>query len=247
MSQALNDLERVLSGAGVRDQKPVEKQVAASDPTKINETLEEIKNKLSGQTAQQGQQLQMLLSDPDIIKVLKAKQEGKPVQVLDEVKRISSEEQVTDQDLDDPKKLAKYLLQQTTQQIEQMIEQKMAPMKQDLIIRSQQEHVKQQAEFEKDFAAAKAQPDFEALIPTMRQLNIETNQTLKPNDLLILARARSAQLTPKGERVSTASERPTSEAVAPSRSEPFVAGPRGLEAALDRAYESVKSRRAAAT
>lgn len=242
MSQALNDLERVLSGAGVREQKQEQKP----DPvTKVTETLEEIKNKLSGQASQQGAALQQLLSDPDIVKVLKAKQEGRPVQISDDVKKDQpSQQQVSDQDLDDPKKLAQYLLQQTIPQIRGIIEQEIAPMKQDLASRLQQEQTQKQVEFDKRFAAVQTEPDFEALVPTMRQLNMETGQKLMPDDLLILARARASQLTPKGERQITASERPTSEATVPSRSETFVPGPRGMEDAVARAYDRASKRKA---
>lgn len=239
-NNGLNDLEKLLSSQEFHPRQG-EEPPKAPEPQpqveKVSQQLSELEKKLTNNSAanQQSQLLQQLLSDPNIVKVIEARNNGKKIQVLgdDEVQNQPKREVTTPEDFSKPDDVVKYLDQVIEQRMAKLLDQKLSPVTERLTRHDQVIAQEQQVNMDKLLTDTREKyPEFDDYIPEMREINLKTGQTLTPLQLLAAAKVQKGHINEPSKRRELESERPTDFVSKPSGRTAYEPTGRGLDAAL---------------
>jgi hypothetical protein len=226
---------------------PVEtpQPASADDVAKpIVQKLDEINGNINNQ-----QLLQTILGVPEVQEVLRARQAGQAVKVLAGNQQQQAPQPQPEPDWDsmkdDPKKLTDTIIQRLTAELlpklGQAVDEKINPIAQKMsgYESHMADQTRQSAMTEVAQLKAKYQ-DVDAVAPLMKQINGETNGTLKLEEVYHLAKIRSG--TPMVPPQSVATERPTDSAARNSmnQNKQYGTGRRGFNAALNDALSNLK-------
>lgn len=213
--------------------------------------LEQQVTKLNQEVQQSRQQSSQLLSDPDVLRLVQLKQQGKKVSLApeDEVKEVveEPEEEEIDWDELDNAGLAKEVMKRTTSSVEKVLNKHLKPVNEkfqtvESFTKQEQAKALQQQVAE----ARKKYTDFDDYQQQMVQLNAE-NPSLNVSELYILAKAREGKPVALREEQQkkeqdSVTERPVTSGGRPSkkpeRKEPLPSGARGFRQLLSENLES---------
>lgn len=217
------EMERVMSGGTAIPSSSSGTGTVTHGDQSVVKKLEEIeKNTRAVQQQQQGGQalLSQLMADPEIAAVLRMKQAGRSVKVLDAEEVTKPTEPQPEPKLDpnetDPQKIIAYHMKQMMGEVKQTVASQLAPINQKLsqfdnIVQNQKvENISQQLE-----KLRSENSDVDNYLSTMAEINRQTGEQLPVKELYILAKARNGGVS-TNRQSSTESERPTTEASRPS-------------------------------
>lgn len=242
MPSALEDLEKLLSfhpkqGEPPKEE-PKEKEPSSAD---VSKQLTELEKKLTSgqQQNQQSQLLQQLLSDPDISAVINAKNSGKKIAVVDAEQAKKPQQDLTPpEDFSKPADVVQFLDQMLEKRMGQLLDDRLRPLQNDINVTKQVVQGKVQEDMNDLIEATRAKhSDFDTYVPEMRQLNLQTNQSLTPEELYKTVKSRKGHVSGAEQKKTTETERPTDYAAKPSGRQAFPTTSRGLDAALAAAAE----------
>lgn len=176
--------------------KPVQPEEAPGENPPVEDRVSAIEKKLT-QVPQETGILQGLLQDPDIVRVLQAKQAGKKVRVMDEEEqqtRSTPEPAVEvpeDFDSISPAKLLELAERRAAERLAGTLDKKLEPLMQNLKVVNQRVQEEQVGRYQKQVEEAKQKfPDFNQFVPQMVELNKEY-PTLNAEELYLLTKARA--------------------------------------------------------
>lgn len=190
-----------------------------------------------------------LMKDPEVTKVLQAKQQGKKVSVVpeDELARMTSTSTPSARELEtdwsqfdnsDPKALVEAVRKEVLSAVKSTISEAVNPLSQRLdqvtgVI--QNEQVSRAQKLVED--TRKEFPDFDEFVPRMVQL-AEENKGLSPKQLYILAKTEAGKPITTDRRTDT--ERPSSEATRPVKKlEKVSSGRTGIQELVRNATKNI--------
>lgn len=234
--------------ASFEDVTPV-KPAEPAQPVQSMEPVVKKLDEINGNINQQ-QLLQTILGVPEVQEVLRARQAGQAVRVLSGNQQPQQPQQPQvepnwEEMKDDPKKLTDTILSRLSSDVlsklTEAVDAKLQPVMQKL--QGYDSHLADQtrAQAQNEVAALRAKyDDVDVMAPIIKQVNAETNGTLKLEEAYHLAKIRSGQpmIPPR----TVASERPTDSAARQSNNTPktYAPGRRGFSAALNDALSNMK-------